>query len=559
VKVIGRGAGGLWFAVLSIAAGCGLDNRGLTGGAGAGGHAAAGRGGAQAGSGGASGGGAGGVSGNGGASSLAGAGGDLAGAGGGAAGAGGGAAGAGGSAAGAGGSAAGAGGNAAGAGGSAAGAGGSAAGAGGSAAGAGGSAAGAGGGAAGAGGAGGAGGTGNAGGTVVCIPPAVGVPGQAGLPDWWNGNAPFDDPRWSGSFAFGFATATFSALLDDKAQMPALVLRWHVASDPGVPRTGDAAWVGFLDPTTGTATVLRLTRDAAKDTTAAKVGGAMSVAAFQRIAPTAQWTSVPVPMRIAADARLDVACDETAFPVVCPSWTIRARVPMSAAAGGIDLARAFQMWSEIDVENGDDKTMAIDRWPTGAAAVDPTTDPPTFPEPRGSTAPASAAWLAVSTAGGMCTPAISLQASDISVTNQIGNGTTIDVTGLNTFHLRPVNATQTTFSATAIRASLRIADWHNGIGDAPLWLPVPDATCSAASGAAGGMVAGGARFNLTCTWTPSSVQTCTYRPDFSPGCQPSNIGFRYFQQAIFVELGSAGTPVAFSSGSAAATFTFSGP
>ena len=491
MKVIGRGAGGLWFAVLSIAAGCGLDNRGLTGGAGAGGHAAAGRGGAQAGSGGASGGGAGGVSGNGGASSLAGAGGDLAGAGGGAAGAGGGAAG--------------------------------------------------------------------AGGTVVCIPPAVGVPGQAGLPDWWNGNAPFDDPRWSGSFAFGFATATFSALLDDKAQMPALVLRWHVASDPGVPRTGDAAWVGFLDPTTGTATVLRLTRDAAKDTTAAKVGGAMSVAAFQRIAPTAQWTSVPVPMRIAADARLDVACDETAFPVVCPSWTIRARVPMSAAAGGIDLARAFQMWSEIDVENGDDKTMAIDRWPTGAAAVDPTTDPPTFPEPRGSTAPASAAWLAVSTAGGMCTPAISLQASDISVTNQIGNGTTIDVTGLNTFHLRPVNATQTTFSATAIRASLRIADWHNGIGDAPLWLPVPDATCSAASGAAGGMVAGGARFNLTCTWTPSSVQTCTYRPDFSPGCQPSNIGFRYFQQAIFVELGSAGTPVAFSSGSAAATFTFSAP
>ena len=473
-----------------------------------------------------------------------------------AAGAGGGAAGAGGGAAGAGGSAAGAGGSAAGAGGSAAGAGGSAAGAGGSAAGAGGGAAGAGGGIA---GAGGAGGSGTAGGSVVCIPPAVGVPGQSGLPDWWNGNAPFDDPRWSGSFAFGFANATFSALLDDKAQTPALVLRWHVVSDMGSPRAGDAAWVGFLNTTTGTATILRLTRDTAKDTTGGKVGGAMTVTAFQRIAPTAPWSSVAVAQRISADARLDVACDETAFPVFCPTWTIRARVPTTGAAGGIDLDRSFLMWSEIDVENGDTKTTTTDRWPTGAAAVDQTSDPPTFPDPRGSTAPSSAAWLSVSTAGAMCTPAISLQSGDLSVSNQIGAGTTIDVTGLNTFHLRPLNSTPTTISATAIQATLRIADWHNGIGDAPLWLPVPDATCSAASGAAGATVASGARFNLTCTWTPSSVQTCTYRPDFSPGCQPSNIGFRYFQQAIFVELGSAGAPVAFSSGSAAATFTFSGP
>jgi hypothetical protein len=546
-------------AVLWIAAGCGLDNRGLSGGGGAGGHAAAGHGGSRAGSGGAAGDGAGGVSGNGGASSLAGAGGDVAGAGGSAAGGGGSAAGAGGGAAGAAGDVAGAGGGSAGAGGSAAGAGGSVAGAGGSAAGAGGSAAGSGGSAAGAGGSvAGAGGSGNAGGTVVCIPPAVGVPGQAGLPDWWGGNAPFDDPRWAGSFAFGFANATFSALLDDKAQTPAVVLRWHVATDLGVPRPGDAVWVGLLNTTTGTATILRLTRDAAKDTTAGKAGSAMTVTAFQRIAPTAPWTSVAVPQRISADARVDVACDETAFPVVCPSWTIRARVPMASTVGGIDLDRSFLMWSEIDVENGDDKTMILDRWPTGAAAVDQTTDPPGFPDPRGSAAPASAAWLAVSTAGGTCTPAISLQSGDLSITNQIGTGAIIDVTGLNTFHLRPLNSTPTAVGATAIKASLRIADWHNGIGDAPLWLPVPDATCMAATGAAGGMVASGTRFDLTCTWTPSSVQTCTYRPDYSPGCQPSNIGFRYFQQAIFVELGSAGTPITFSSGSAAAIFTFSG-
>ncbi|HVU52256.1 MAG TPA: hypothetical protein VHL80_16295, partial [Polyangia bacterium] len=397
-----------------------------------------------------------------------------------------------------------------------------------------------------------------AGADAVCFPPAAGVPGQSGLPDWWAGAAPFDDPRWSGSFAFGFPNATLSALVDDTATPAALVLRWHVASDPGSVAPGDAVWVGFHNTTTGTATVLRLTRVAAATTSAGMAGAALSVAAFQRTAAQTAWTSADVPARISADARLDVGCSGSGSSIVCPTWTVRARVPTTAAAGGIDLDQSFLMWSEVDVQNGTDGTRTTDSWPSGAAAVDAAGDPASLPEPQGCAAPVSAAWLAVSTAGTSCAPGIKLQPADISVTNQIGpGGAIIDVSGLNTFHVQPLNETQTALSPMAVQATLRIADWHASIGDSPLWLPIPDATCAAATGSEGGPVAGGARFDLTCTWTPNAVQRCSYRPDLSPaGCTPDTTGPLFAQQAILVELAAAGTPVTFSSGSAATTFSF---
>jgi hypothetical protein len=467
---------------------------------------------------------------------------------------GGGRAGAGGGNAGAGGAAggkAGAGGGSAGAGGGSAGAGGGNAGSGGGSAGAGGGSAGAGGGSAGAGAGGSA-----VGGNTVCFPTPIGVPGQSGPPDWWVGTAPFDDPRWNGAYAFGFANVTFDALLDNTAQPAALVLRWHVASDPGIAGPGDAVWVGFFNTTTNLGTVLQLTRDTLTTTTAGGIGaGVMSAAAFQKTETAAIWGSVAVPSTIATDARLDAVCDSSVDPVVCPSWTIRLRVPMTAAAGGIDLGPSFLMWSEVDVKNNTNATTTANSWPVGAAVVDPTADPLTFPDPRGSTTPVSIPWFTVSTNGGTCAPAITLGPEDLTVTNQIGTGTTIDVAGANTFHVRPLNQTQTPFTATAIGATLRIADWRSGVGDSPLWLPFPDASCAAAGGS-GGIVGNGARFDLTCTWTPTAAQGCDYRPDLAPGCTPEAIGTRFAQQGILVELSSTAAPIAFASGSAAATFGF---
>jgi hypothetical protein len=546
------------FAAFSSGLGCGggTGGPGAQGGGGAGGgagNAAAGNRGSFAGNAGSGGSGAAGAGG-----SSAGAGGFAAGAGGSPAGAAGSVAGAAGSTAGAGGSMAGAAGSIAGAGGSTAGAGGSAAGAAGSTAGAGGSA---GGGAAGTGSGGGAAGSGLGGfGGQTCFPAATGVPGQSGLPNWWLGSAPFDDPRWAGSFGYSFGPASLNALLETEGADRYLVLRWNVTYDPGAALPGDQVWVGFYNPAGGgTGTIFQLTRDTTTTTTAGLAGpGIMSVSAFSRAGSATIWTSATVPGAVSTEARIDASCVGMAsFPNSCPSWAIRLRVPMSAANGGVDLGNTFSMWSEIDVDHGDvvgTGVITTDSWPAGASGQAAAGFPPIFPEPLGSVSPPSAAWSLVDASGGSCVAGIALQSGDITVVNTIGAGTTIDVASANTFHVRPLNETTATWAGNAIGASLRIADWGTGIGDSPLWLAVPDASCAGATGS--GVVPAGSRFDLACNWTLTTGQRCDYRPDLAPGCTPDSIGARFAQQAIFVELTSSGIPITFPSSSAATTFSF---
>jgi hypothetical protein len=316
-------------------------------------------------------------------------------------------------------------------------------------------------------------------------------------------------------------------------------------------------WVGFYNTATGTATVLQLRRDVLVNTTSGVIApGVFYAAAYTKSAVGAIWGSTAVPTGIAMDARLDASCDTTSFPVVCNTWAIRLRVPTSAAAGGIDLGSTFGMWNELDVENGNNGTIAQAKWPVGAATVDETTFPLTFPEPTGSTSPASAPWFTVSASGGTCAPGISLQAGDVSVTSALGAGTVIDLSSTNTFHVKPLNSTVTPYNPNAIQARLRIADWGTGVGDAPKWVDVPDPSCQSAVETATGVVATNARFDLTCSWKLTAGQRCAYRPDLFPGCTP-NPGPRYSQQCILVELSSTAVSIPFSSSSACGSFTFS--
>ena len=49
----------------------------------------------------------------------------------------------------------------------------------------------------------------------TCFPVGGGgVPFQPGLPDWWTGSAPYDDPRWIHSYGYSAGPESFNALLD---------------------------------------------------------------------------------------------------------------------------------------------------------------------------------------------------------------------------------------------------------------------------------------------------------------------------------------------------------
>lgn len=388
----------------------------------------------------------------------------------------------------------------------------------------------------------------------TCFPVGGGgVPGQPGAPDWTTGTSPYDDPRWIGSYGFGQGTVTFNSLVEGSGSTKTLLLRWHVTGDAGAALAGDQIWVGFYDPTgTGSGTILQLTRDALVSTDGgASVGtGTMSVSAFTRSGGAAFWSSATVPAGISTGARLDAFCDTSGAPVVCDEWIIRLRVPMTAAAGGIDLPDPFGMWYEVDVEHGNTGTTDEAKWPTGVINVDQTTAPVTFPDPVG-TPP----WFSVTGAGGICAAGIDIQSDNISVVNSTdGAGTQIALTGVNTFHARPTNNTTTIYSPNAIKARLRIADWGSFVGDSPRWDTVPDPSCAAATGPTTGTVAGGAPFDLTCTWTLTAGQQCDY--GHATGCTPDALGTRDSHQCIIADLSSTAVAVPFSTSSAWNNFNF---
>jgi hypothetical protein len=388
----------------------------------------------------------------------------------------------------------------------------------------------------------------------TCFPVGGGgVPFQPGLPDWWTGGATYDDPRWIHSYGYSAGPESVNVLLDTTGANKALVLRWHVTGDAGGAASGDQVWVGFYNPTTTVGTVFQFTRDALANTSGGMVAaGVMSAHAWTQTG-TAGWSSITVPPTISAQARLDAFCDTATLPVTCDEWIIRARIPTTAAAGGVDIGDTFRMWFELDADHGGTATTDVLKFPLGAATVDPTALPLTFPPPLGSGG--SAAWTSIDDTGAAtCAPGVDLQSEDITVDNALGSGTTIDINSPNAFHGRPNNATASTYAGNAIQARLRIADWGSSLGANPQWDPVPDPSCAAATGPSASMVGPGAQFNLQCSWTLTPGQRCDYGHD--AGCTPDASGFRFPHQCIIADLTSPSVVVPFSTSSAWNNFDF---
>jgi hypothetical protein len=387
----------------------------------------------------------------------------------------------------------------------------------------------------------------------TCLPVGGGgVPFQPGLPDWWTGSAPYDDPRWIYSYGYSAGPERMNALLDTTGSSKALVLRWHVTGDGGGASAGDQIFVGFYNPTTTVGTVFQFTRDALTNTTAGTVGASVMSANAWTQTGTAGWSSITVPATISSQARLDAFCDTSALPVTCNEWIIRLRIPTTTAGGGVDIGDKFAMWFELDADHGGTATTDILKFPLGAATFDPTSLPLTFPPPLGSGS--SAAWTSVDNTGAVtCAAGVDLQSEDITVQNALGSGTTIDPHSTNTFHVKPTNATATTYAGNAIQARLRIADWGSSLGDNPQWDPVPDPSCAAATGSATPTVATAGQFDLKCTWTLTANQQCVY--GHTTGCTPDG-GFRFPHQCIIADLTAPAVTVAFSSSSAWNNFDF---
>jgi hypothetical protein len=405
----------------------------------------------------------------------------------------------------------------------------------------------------------------------MCFPTAGGVPGQPGVPNWWNEAPPAltDDPRWRGCMQVGHNgdAAEARALYQIDGADKYLVLSWNVKSDPGfagdpgaTPSTGtpfDAVFVGLYNedtvtPANSKGLLIRAWRRATTSTTSGPSGSAYDIKVKYLDSTTAGgWsdltTAPPVPIWMTTDGRLDTTCDGGA-PPTCDKWVMRMRLKLNAAGttsatgasdpvDGIPVGTTFKMFWDFQVENAG--LAAHYKWPTTLADVDESAAPPTYPD--------------VSTWGQFqigtsppCMSGISIASSQIDVvtTPPTGQPHRISVSGSNVFHARPTNGSGASLGAGAIKAKFRVADWGSAVGDSPSWRTVPG--CDAATGT-GASVGIGGQWDLNCNWSLSAEDKCAYDPaNFT--CTPS-VASRHNHQCVLVELSTTSVPLYFSTAS----------
>jgi len=404
-------------------------------------------------------------------------------------------------------------------------------------------------------------------GDMYCFPPASGVPGAMGAPDWWTAPAPLDDPRWRGAASFDHTGdyARFRVLVDTVAGKTYLVASWEVRADPDA-TANDYFYLGFFNDTgtasTSTGNVFRLRRLTGTALSNGGFAGNFDGKSFywNNTASTPDWAAVPAlpdfPSWLSNDARLDVDCAGT----VCDAWAIRLRIPVDAAGSfsdpnsgaGINLGTRFRLYYEIKANTTSvvNPLQASYQMPTGLGDI---ADENALPAPH---FPATSSWQQVSldTSDPTCSKGIDLNFANIDVSKtppMAGDDPhQISLTRTNTFHARPFNHTGGSLGDQAIQAGFRLADWGTVLFSSPTWRTIPG--CAAATGPGTSSVANNAQFDLTCNWNVGMPEACDY--DVTPrpaGCTspPTRNG----HQCVLVDLttaGGTGGPLYFSSASA---------
>jgi hypothetical protein len=375
----------------------------------------------------------------------------------------------------------------------------------------------------------------------ICFPPADGVPGSQGAPDWWSPGATpagttttsfLEDPRWRGALSHDVLEyERFRVVVETSGSSQFLVMSWQVRAD--LNNAGDRLYFGLWDDASSTGNVYRLTR--MQDTQTAVAGatqaaGAFSGRVFAGSGPigTVAWTRAatipppPLPAWLTTDARVDVTCSSPPS-TGCDRWAFRIRAPLSAAANPADTAPTgfkltgpnFHFWYEIQ-----DSAMvgsATYAFPSGIVNAHEGGIPPiVLPDPS--------TWKAAKFGSGAgCESDVSLQASGVWV-NSSGSST-LNMTS-NEFHARPVNNTADILHNDAVTAKFRVANWGSVDFASPEWRE----TCT--SMAVGGNITSGNPFDLRCTW--SGFDACPYRAAGDP-CGPQ-AGTKSSHQCILVDL-----------------------
>jgi hypothetical protein len=334
---------------------------------------------------------------------------------------------------------------------------------------------------------------------VACIPPAVGVPGQPGPPDWTGAfNAPANtqvdvndipsDPRWNQASSLTWADGTSG----DTARFHALqfggnlFLSWSILLPPNGSPAANLLYVGFTQ--SGGASPANFAMTISLGNLVQHLDGTspISPTAFSVDSSGNPTTLGAVPAWVTANTRAWTAQN---------SFTIQTVVPILAPSSaninnGLVLGTDFKMWFEMQeaLPPSTPKTVWDAIFPDGRGGTPIAQDvissgfPTVYPIPS--------TWAQFHQSSGPGDAACTLKGISIDRT-QIGTLNNDPVTGLpapneilfqksgspnpppvNTFFAAPTNGMSTPIPAGGITATFRIADWGSVWADAA-WTTIP--------------------------------------------------------------------------------------
>jgi opacity protein-like surface antigen len=325
---------------------------------------------------------------------------------------------------------------------------------------------------------------------TTCVPRAIGVPGQAAPPNWWNmgasPNAPdrfsarLDDPRWRGAANYTRGTGTaeqvaFRVLHSTAGAATGLYLSWNVKVVPSLtPNTNNRLFVGF-SPGGGLDDVIisiQLNNNAPGQATSQ-----YSATFFTKPAasPADAYTGRDTPAWLGGRTRIWVQNNPT------NSLAVQMMIPFSNAglASGLNLSTTFRMWYELRVMPEMGAAYIVYKFPMAAANIDVNDEgDDLFPE--------TSTWEEMRLTSGTAdapdpqcpTNGVSLKAGKIGTTN---NPTSLmNLQSENTFVAKPFNNTGQAIPAGQLRATFYIANWGSQVGlddsgdPAGLWVKLRD-------------------------------------------------------------------------------------
>ncbi len=361
---------------------------------------------------------------------------------------------------------------------------------------------------------------------ATSLPPAFGVPGLSGAPQWWNpAGAPrvysssLIDPRWRGATRRGFGNGSgdegvFRGLHMIEGASPVLYLSFQVFNDPSEGTNADGIYIGFQTPS-GARYIIKVD---AYDHVASFDAGAVGAVETTRI--DAAGTTVIANPAWMNDARswLSISGSPQKY-----SWAVNLRVPTQTSAtefddtginlGSLTAGATFRMWSALIKDLG--PAVAAYYMPRTGAEI--TVDPVTLLNVLPTNA---ATWEVVNLGTGSA--GISLDAWDVGTTNNdptsglpAPHEILVSATGPTTNHLfaKPMNATGGSVAAHSLSATFRTANWGSqadftfAAGATP-WEEILPGTLKDNAAA----FANGSKGEIAFDWTISAAEAADWLP-----------------------------------------------